>query len=211
MFEPLQSLILNILKDICFGRWIHCAPFKPKCENVGGFCQPRWGKAAEHMLAAQILCTVCFFLMVCTVFAQLNHLFTKWIPVITIHIPDCLHLKTAPDQFVWSVSANTVLEEILHSQIHWGSWGSSGLITLKDLNRINPHQIHNSQRLAFKSPGSWSKHLHTLVYIFFALSPISLYNCVWITECFFFQNSKFFFVFGNRQKILKVFIYETRG
>lgn len=143
------------------------------------------------------------FFMVCTIFAQLNHLFTKWMPVINIHIPDCLHLKRAPDQYVWSVSANIVFEEILHSQIHWGSWGSSGLITLKDLNRINPHQIHNSQRLAFKSPGSWSKHLHTRVYIFL-LSPILLYNCVWITECFFCQNSKFFCV-CKKTKNIKTF------
>lgn len=89
-----------------------------------------------------------------------------------IYLPQIIIL----DKDVWSFSANIVFQEILGSQIHWGSWGSSGLITLKDLNRINPHQIHGSQRLAFKSQGSRSKHLHTLVYIFL-LSLNLKYKC----------------------------------
>lgn len=69
-----------------------------------------------------------FFFMICTIFAQPNYLFTKWMTVINIHIPYSFHLERAIifpqipviilDQDVGSFSANIVFKEIPHSQIY---------------------------------------------------------------------------------------------
>lgn len=136
-----------------------------------GSSLPPWRKAAEQMLAAHILRTVRFC----------------W-PVIKVHIHHFIHLK-GPVTGVWSFSANIVFQEILHSRTPWRSRGSLGLITLKVLNRINPHQIHRSQRLVFKSQGGWTQYLHARVAFFFLPSFFLIYN----SNAFFFRIPEYQF------------------
>lgn len=108
---------------------------KPLC----GFQKTAWTcgralllkKAAEQMLAAHVLCTDRFCL-----------------PVRSIHIHHFVHLK-GPVTDVWSFSANIVSEESLLSRTPWRSRGSLGLITLKVLNRINPHKNSSQSKISF--------------------------------------------------------------
>lgn len=80
----LQTLILNILNDSCFGRWIHCASLKRQHGNGGGFCSTTLKKSSWTNADST-------YSMYCS------------LPVINIHIHGFIHLKRAIKD-VWPFS-----------------------------------------------------------------------------------------------------------